>query len=93
VQIADGGLGHYVFEMHPVGGSSAERHSRELAGAFGSLLRRAPDRLKRCEECGRFLVDTTRSHTQRFCDARTCGTRARVRAHRARRPRVAVRPR
>src|SRR6188472_979139 len=28
VQVADGGLGHYVLEMHPVGGSSADRDAR-----------------------------------------------------------------
>ena len=51
--------------------------------AFASLLRRAPDRLKRCEECGRFFLDSTRSRTQRWCTPQ-CGDRARVRAHRAR---------
>jgi predicted RNA-binding Zn ribbon-like protein len=56
---------------------------RELAGSFASLLRRAPDRLKRCEECGRYFLDSTRSRTQRWCTPQ-CGDRVRVRAHRAR---------
>jgi predicted RNA-binding Zn ribbon-like protein len=83
-RIRSGGDGRYVLDLEPVGGSAADRAARELAGAFGSLLRRAPDRLRRCEECDLFFLDSTRSHTQRFCDSRTCGNRARVRAHRAR---------
>jgi predicted RNA-binding Zn ribbon-like protein len=84
VQLADGGSGRYVLDMRPHTTDPAELARRELAGSFASLLRRAPDRLKRCEECGRFFLDSTRSHTQRWCSAR-CGDRARVRAHRARR--------
>jgi predicted RNA-binding Zn ribbon-like protein len=79
VQLVDGGEGRYALEMDPV----ADDPERELAGFFGSLLRRAPDRLKRCEECGRFFLDSTRSRTQRWCSPQ-CGDRARVRAHRAR---------
>ena len=79
-RLVDGGLGRYGVELDPVD----EDPERELAGAFASLLRRAPDRLKRCEECGRFLLDSTRSRTQRWCTPQ-CGDRARVRSHRARR--------
>ena len=78
-RLVDGGEGRYALEMHAV----ADDPDRELAGSFASLLRRAPDRLKRCEECGRYFLDSTRSRTQRWCTAR-CGDRARVRAHRAR---------
>jgi predicted RNA-binding Zn ribbon-like protein len=81
-RLVDGGEGRYALELEPV----ADDPERELAGAFGSLLRRAPDRLRRCEECGRFFVDGTRSRTRRWCTPQ-CGDRARVRSHRARRAR------
>jgi predicted RNA-binding Zn ribbon-like protein len=79
-RLLDGGGGRYALEMRAV----AEDHDRELAGSFASLLRRAPDRLKRCGECARFFLDSTRSRTQRWCTPQ-CGDRARVRSHRARR--------
>jgi predicted RNA-binding Zn ribbon-like protein len=82
VRLVDGGEGRYALDMRPV----AEDPERELAGSFASLLRRAPDRLKRCEECGRFFLDSTRSRTRRWCSPQ-CGDRARVRAHRARQSR------
>jgi predicted RNA-binding Zn ribbon-like protein len=78
-RLVDGGEGRYALEMRAV----ADDPERELAGSFASLLRRAPDRLKRCEECRRFFLDSTRSRTQRWCTPQ-CGDRARVRAHRAR---------
>lgn len=78
-RLVDGGEGRYAIDMRPV----ADDPQRELAGAFASLLRRAPDRLKRCEECCRFFLDSTRSRTQRWCTPQ-CGDRVRVRAHRAR---------
>jgi predicted RNA-binding Zn ribbon-like protein len=79
-RLVDGGEGRYAIDMRAV----ADDPERELAGSFASLLRRAPDRLKRCEECGRFFLDSTRSRTQRWCTPQ-CGDRARVRSHRARR--------
>ncbi len=78
-RLVDGGEGRYALDMRAV----ADDPDRELAGSFASLLRRAPDRLKRCEECGRFFLDATRSQTRRWCTPQ-CGDRARVRAHRAR---------
>ena len=78
-RLVDGGEGRYALDMRAV----ADDPERELAGSFASLLRRAPDRLKRCEECRRFFLDSTRSRTQRWCTPQ-CGDRARVRAHRAR---------
>jgi predicted RNA-binding Zn ribbon-like protein len=59
---------------------------RELAGSFGSILRRAPDRLKLCEnpDCRRAFFDRTRSRTLRWCDSAGCGNRARVRGYRER---------
>ncbi len=79
VRLVDGGEGRYALEMRPV----APDPDRELAGSFASLLRRAPDRLGRCDECGRFYLDSTRSRTRRWCSPQ-CGDRARVRTHRAR---------
>ena len=79
-RLVDGGQGRYAIEMQPL----CDDPERELAGQFASLLRRAPDRLKRCEECGRFFLDSTRSRTRRWCTSQ-CGDRKRVRSHRARR--------
>jgi len=79
--------GGYVVFFDPVGGTWVERTERVLAGSFGSLLRRSrPPRLKRCADasCRRAFVDGTRSRTRRWCDAGTCGNRARVRRHRSR---------
>ena len=78
-RLVDGGEGRYALDMRAV----ADDPERELAGSFASLLRRAPDRLRRCEECTRFFLDSTRSRTQRWCTTQ-CGDRARVRAYRAR---------
>ena len=78
-RLVDGGEGRYALDMRAV----ADDPDRELAGSFASLLRRAPDRLRRCEECSRYFLDSTRSRTQRWCTSQ-CGDRARVRAHRAR---------
>ena len=78
-RLLDGGTGRYALELRAV----TDDANRELAGSFASHLRRAPDRLKRCEECGTYFLDSTRSRTQRWCTAQ-CGDRARVRAHRAR---------
>ena len=85
-RIEPGGEGRYVLDLTPVGGSEQDLLIRELAGSFGSILRRAPDRLKLCEnpECRRAFFDRTRSRTRRWCDSGTCGNRARVRRHRER---------
>ena len=85
-RIEPGGEGRYVLDLTPVGGSEQDRLVRELAGSFGSILRRAPDRLKLCEnpECRRAFFDRTRSRTRRWCNSGTCGNRARVRRHRER---------
>ena len=81
-----GGDGRYVLDLTPVAESERDRLVRELAGSFGSILRRAPDRLKLCgnPECRRAFFDRTRSRTRRWCASATCGNRARVRRHRAR---------
>jgi predicted RNA-binding Zn ribbon-like protein len=81
-RLVDGGEGRYALDMRAV----ADDPQRELAGAFASLLRRAPERLKRCEDCRSFFLDSTRSRTRRWCTPQ-CGDRTRVRSHRARRSR------
>ena len=80
------GGGYYV-EMTPAAASWEDLVVRELAGAFGSLLRRStPPRLKVCENtaCGLVFVDESRNRTRRWCDSAGCGNRIRVRRHRAR---------
>jgi predicted RNA-binding Zn ribbon-like protein len=85
-RIEPGGGGRYVLDLTPVAESREDRLVRELAGSFGSILRRAPDRLKLCEnpDCRRAFFDRTRSRTRRWCDSAACGNRMRVRRHRAR---------
>jgi predicted RNA-binding Zn ribbon-like protein len=56
----------------------------ELAGHFVRLVARLqPPRLKLCAACGRAFYDESKNRTRRWCDARTCGNRARVRRFRA----------
>lgn len=45
------------------------------------------DRLRQCAapDCSRVLVDLSRNHSRRYCDAQTCGNRLHVAAYRARR--------
>ena len=85
-RIEAGGGGRYVLDLTPVSATWEEHAVRELAGSFGSILRRAPDRLKLCEnpDCGRAFFDRTRSRTRRWCDSGSCGNRARVRRYRER---------
>jgi predicted RNA-binding Zn ribbon-like protein len=86
-RLEPGGEGRYVLDLTPVAESWEDRAVRELAGSFGSILRRAPNRLKLCEnpDCRRAFFDRTRSRTRRWCDSGTCGNRLRVRRHRERR--------
>jgi predicted RNA-binding Zn ribbon-like protein len=61
---------------------------REAAGAFVSMLRASrPPRLRICENesCAVAFYDESRNRSRRWCDTTTCGNRARVRRHRARR--------
>jgi predicted RNA-binding Zn ribbon-like protein len=83
--------GGYAVEMTPVAAGWRELAVRELAGSFGSLLRRSrpPHRLKLCAnpECRAAFWDESRNRTRRWCDPSGCGNRARVRRHRALRSR------
>src|SRR3954453_23800896 len=77
--------GGYLIDPEPLSEDCIERAARELAGEFGSMLRRSfPPRLKLCDGCAGVFWDGTRSRTRRWCDGRTCGNRARVRKHRGR---------
>jgi predicted RNA-binding Zn ribbon-like protein len=77
--------GGFLIDLQPLSDDCVERAVRELAGEFGSMLRRSfPPRLRLCDGCGSVFWDGTRSRTRRWCDGRTCGNRARVRKHRAR---------
>jgi predicted RNA-binding Zn ribbon-like protein len=85
-RIEPGGEGRYVLDLTPVAESWEDRAVRELAGSFGSILRRAPERLRLCEnpDCRRAFFDRTRSRTRRWCDSASCGNQARVRRYRER---------
>ena len=63
-RLVDGGEGRYALDMRAV----ADDPDRELAGSFASLLRRAPDRLKRCDECA--ASSSTRPAAGRSAGAR-----------------------
>jgi predicted RNA-binding Zn ribbon-like protein len=55
--------------------------------AWDVLTESALDRVRECPGaggCGRLFLDTSRSGTRRWCDMRTCGNRAKARAHYAR---------
>jgi predicted RNA-binding Zn ribbon-like protein len=71
----------------------AERVTTEVAMGLASVLRDdGLDRFRVCASgtCADVFVDTSRNRSRRFCDPETCGNRAHVAAHRARR-RAAVR--
>src|SRR5205085_10457041 len=72
--------GGYLLELQPISTRWSDQAVNRLAGAFGSMLRRAyPPRLKLCEGCGAAFWDATRSRTRRRCSTSTCGNRDRVR--------------
>jgi predicted RNA-binding Zn ribbon-like protein len=80
-------VGGYVLDLQPLATEWSDYAIGQLAGAFGSMLRRShPPRLKLCEGCRTAFWDATRSRTRRWCNTSTCGNRARVRRHRARPP-------
>lgn len=85
-RLGSGGGGRYVLDLTPVSESAQALLVRELAGSFGSILFRAPNRLKLCEnpDCRRAFFDRTRSRTRRWCDSASCGNRVRVRRYRER---------
>jgi predicted RNA-binding Zn ribbon-like protein len=60
-----------------------------LIDAWDILTGQNLDKVKQCQgdsgACGWLFLDTSRNGTRRWCDMRTCGNRAKVRAHLARR--------
>jgi predicted RNA-binding Zn ribbon-like protein len=73
-----------------------ERPDRRLAdqvtadvvmGLAAVVVRDGLDRFRTCaaEDCDDVFVDLSRNRSRRFCDPETCGNRAHVAAHRARR--------
>jgi predicted RNA-binding Zn ribbon-like protein len=58
----------------------------EIVASFGQVLARdEADRLKICQnpDCMEVFYDTSKNHTQRWCDHSTCGTLMKVRRFRA----------
>jgi predicted RNA-binding Zn ribbon-like protein len=62
-----------------------------VAANLLQLLKRAPDRIRRCQHpaCVLWFYDTTRNGTRRWCSMATCGNRAKAHRHynRAKKPR------
>jgi len=72
----------------PPGAPLATRLAAESAMGLAGVLRSGGfDRMSVCadETCGDVFVDASRNHSRRYCDPDTCGNRANVAAHRARR--------
>ena len=85
VRLEDGGEGRYVLDMRAIADDPREVVDRELAGSFSSLLRRAPDRLKACVECGSFFLDLDAEAARSAGARRSAATASASGAHRARR--------
>jgi len=72
----------------PPGAPLATRLAAECAMGLAGVLRSGGfDRMSTCadETCGDVFVDASRNRSRRYCDPDTCGNRANVAAHRARR--------
>ncbi len=75
---------HYT----PPGAPLATRLAAECAMGLAGVLRSGGfTRMSTCadETCGDVFVDASRNRSRRYCDPDTCGNRANVAAHRARR--------
>lgn len=82
----DGEPWHLHFS--PPGAPLATRLAAESAMGLAGVLRSGGfDRMSTCadETCGDVFVDASRNRSRRYCDPDTCGNRANVAAHRARR--------
>jgi predicted RNA-binding Zn ribbon-like protein len=54
----------------------------QVAWSAGELLRSEDLKyLRKCEGCDWLFLDTSRNHSRRWCDMRTCGNRAKARRH------------
>ena len=70
------------------GAAVAEHLAADCAMALAFVLVAGRgDQLRQCAApgCSRVLVDLSRNHSRRYCDAQTCGNRLHVAAYRARR--------
>ncbi len=89
---------HYVYELVPAadGVSLEHRHQGDpVDGAMArlaesiarELIQGTPERLRVCDNpgCRWVFADTSRTGRRRWCDMATCGNRAKVARHRARR--------
>jgi predicted RNA-binding Zn ribbon-like protein len=75
---------HYT----PPGCPLPERLAAEAAMGLAGVLRAGGfERMRTCADptCGDVFVDASRNRSRRYCDPDTCGNRANVAAHRARR--------
>lgn len=82
----DGEPWHLHFS--PPGAPLATRLAAESAMGLAGVLRSGGfERMSTCadETCGDVFVDASRNRSRRYCDPDTCGNRANVAAHRARR--------
>ena len=82
----DGEPLHLHYE-HPEG-RLAEKPTADLTmGLAAVIVRDGLDRFRTCaaDDCADVFVDVTRNRSRRYCDPETCGNRAHVAAHRARR--------
>lgn len=76
----------YHLHATPSHAPLAVRMAVEAAMAFADVVReRQLDRLRVCElaDCENVLIDLSKNHSKRFCDA-SCGNRVAVKAYRAR---------
>ncbi len=95
---------HYVYELAPSpdGVSMEHRHQGDpIDGALArlaeslarELIQGHPERLRLCQnsDCRWVFADTSRTGRRKWCDMSTCGNRAKVARHRARKQAVDVR--
>ena len=84
-ELSQDGAGHFRFR--PVGDALAQARSA-IAGSLAHYLAdHDPRRLRVCanDGCRWLFVDRSPAGRRRWCDMRTCGNRAKVARHRARR--------
>jgi predicted RNA-binding Zn ribbon-like protein len=82
-ELPDGG---HVRSFVPVGDAFGGLVIPIIESAVDTLVSGELLRIRRCADrrCPRVFVDTTRSHTRRWCDMRTCGNRAKAQRFRRR---------
>ncbi len=89
---------HYVYELAPAADGVSLEHRHQGDPVDGAIARLAesiareliqgmPERLRVCENpgCRSVFADASRTARRKWCDMSTCGNRAKVARHRARR--------